>query len=280
MKNKILQPDYSTVNKAALSKLPIFKCPPTYHVDGHMGSGCAGDPPGYPSYFLRHVYTQYGNSPRKGASVVLLGHVVESSDDWHGCDSWEAYHAKIGKRLASLYDPLPFGHPRVQEWVAHTFSHLHSCYRNHAAARGSNDRTVIYPVPYYKLRTFTDDPRFSDEWRRKERASIEQANIEIVEQARKIATVGNNEAVIRIREHYPDFKVEDILVDIPISPVAGSKPDVEYVLTHGLTWRSRPGLWYERYAHKPEPDECPGEDFGEHPVNGKWCQVCGWSQPG
>lgn len=278
--------DYSTINQDTLSKLPIWKCPPTYRLQEGMGGGCAGDPPGYPTYFTKSVYTQHGNSPRKGAQTVIRDHVdavwriVASSTDWDGCKDWDAYRAKIDRRIKSLYKPLPFNHPRVQEWVTGHFAHFHTCYRD--LSKPKHDNMTIYPVPDYNLKLFHDDPRFSDEWRKKKIAACNQANHEIIEQTRKIATPDNHLAVILIREHYPDFKPEDVLTDAPYNTITGQNMSVSEILEHGLTWRGRGYNWFERLAHKPEPDECPGEAWGhdgKHPVNGKWCQVCGWHEP-
>src|SRR5512139_2529311 len=95
----LLRPDYDTIDTVRLTHLPQYKLPPTYQLNDGMGAGCAGDPPGYPPYFLRSVYTSHGNSPAKGPQHVItyfgVHYVVESSKDWDGCKSWEEYRAKI-----------------------------------------------------------------------------------------------------------------------------------------------------------------------------------------
>ncbi len=61
-------------------------------------------------------------------------------------------------------------------------------------------------------------------------------------------------AVKYIREFYPEYE-----------------PDIELA--------RRPPLfltWWETMAERPTPDTCPGESWAAHPVNGAWCQVCGW----
>lgn len=280
--------DYSTINMDALSKLPVFKCPPTYRLQDGLGNGCFLDPPGYPTYFTKSVYTQHGNSPRRGAELVIrdpvhqVWRIVQSSNDWDGCTSWDEMRAKVDLRISLLYKPLALNHPRVQEWMAYLFAYFHTCYIDPNAAPHSQDRTVIYPVPYYKLKHFHDDPRFSDEWRKRERAAVEQANAEIIEQTRKIATPDNHSAVRLIREHYPDFQPEHLLADAPPSQITGLPFDVDSLLKYGLTFRPKAYNWFERLPHKPAPDECPGEAWGkhegQHPVNGSWCQVCGWQK--
>lgn len=40
------------------------------------------------------------------------------------------------------------------------------------------------------------------------------------------------------------------------------------------------GHWWERHETPPKPEECKGEPWAKHPVNGTWCQVCGWVAEG
>src|SRR5262245_26451638 len=61
-----------TLNAERVNKLPVYKLPPTYRL-GTPGMGCAGDAPGYPTYYIRPVYNQHGNTPRNAPDAVLLG---------------------------------------------------------------------------------------------------------------------------------------------------------------------------------------------------------------
>src|SRR5258708_3981520 len=108
-----------TINRAAWEKLPVHKLPPSYHYSDHLGAACSGDPPGYPSYFTQSVYTSHGNSPRKGATIVLFGRVVQS--DVSSSDGYE-------RRLRRLWQPLPLEHPRTQAWLEASFKHSAHCY--------------------------------------------------------------------------------------------------------------------------------------------------------
>jgi hypothetical protein len=76
---------------------------------------------------------------------------------------------------------------------------------------------VIHPVPDYALKTFHNDPRFSDDWREKEQAAIAQANREIIRAASAIAINPlNHAAVILIRRFYPAYEPElDLIADPP-----------------------------------------------------------------
>jgi hypothetical protein len=39
------------------------------------------------------------------------------------------------------------------------------------------------------------------------------------------------------------------------------------------------GGWYVSLEAPPKPEDCPGErGIGRHPVNGSWCQFCGWRE--
>lgn len=246
-----MQPDFSTINEDALKLLPIYQKPPTYRIDRGAGSGCYGSPPGHPSYFLQSIYTGSGNMPRRGhPEYVLFGHAMPV--DFHG--------EKREKLLRKLWKPLPINHPRTLAWMLATYKHHQHCYQKDPAAANEKWDTVIYPVPSYKLRTFHDDERFSDEWRVKEKAAIEAYNAEIIEQTRKVATPENHEAVILIRRYYPEHE-----------------PNLEWIENPPES----PGNWWETLPLRPSAEECPGEWAwsgsynNKHPVNGKWCQVCG-----
>jgi len=54
-------------------------------------------------------------------------------------------------------------------------------------------------------------------------------------------------------------------------------------LTDGLPLRWGKGgvaHWWETMEERPLPEACPGESWRRHPVNGTWCQVCGWAEEG
>ncbi len=245
--------DESTINKDELNKLPIYESTPSRHLQEDPGNGCFLDAPGYPTYFTRSVYTQRGDTPENGAQMVILGHVIEHSDDWKGVKGWEEYSKIRDQKLRRLWNPLPLNHPRVRAWKIAMYNHLKHCYYD--AEAKESDKTLIYPVPDYKLKSFIDDPRFSEEWKAKEKAAIEQMNKEIIEHAKKIAIPENHQAVRSIRKFYPEYEPELDLIENP--------PRSE-------------GNWYERLAERPTPENCPGEHGHKHPVNGTWCQMCGW----
>jgi hypothetical protein len=248
-----MEHDHITLNMRRIRRLPLYRKPATYHLQQDPGNGCDGDPPGYPTYFTQSVFTQYGNKPPRGPQLVLLGHVVDDPRDWRTGDTWDTLQARKEALLRKLYSPLPIEHPRVQAWITKLYKHSHSCYTDDSKPHGDN--LVIFPVPDYELKTFKDDPRFSDEWRVKERAAIEQANRDIIAAARKIAVYNNHRAVRAIQVFYPEFSA-------PVS-------DYEN-LPH-------PGNWWERHSRNFTPEECPGQYNMKHPVNGTWCQVCGWN---
>lgn len=246
--------DTSTINKDELEKLPIFKCPASYHLQNEPGGNCCYlDPPGYPTYFTRSVYTSHGNSPAKGPQMTILGRVCESENDWNNVADYEKYREKIDKRLKKLWIPLSLEHPRTKAWIIALYKHMHNCYKDDSIIDG--DKTLIFPVPSYKLKSFHDDKRFSEEWRIKEVAAINQANAETIARAKLIAIPENHSAVRSIQEFYPEYK-----------------PDLELIANPP---KEHPGNWWERYSEKMSPEDCPGEHGHKHPVNGTWCQVCG-----
>ena len=247
--------DTSTINLDLLNKLPLAKLPPSYRLQDGCGNGCYGDPPGYPTYFTRCVYTSHGNSPsRKGqATLMLLGHIVARN-----YDTREATDAK----LHSLWLPLTLGHPRTVAWIRHNYRHFANCYSIPTVLEYGRPKTLIQSIDYAH-REFKDDPRFSDEWRVKEQAAIEAYNREQDVAWAKIAVPENHCAVRYIRKFYPGYMPDVALIE---NPPEGNE-----------------GNWWETYATCPKPEECPGstERWGrmskhKHPMNGTWCQVCGW----
>ncbi len=220
---------------------PNWTLPPTYRLSDHYGVGCFLEPPGHPSYFTRSIYTQYGNSPPY---------------DRPQYEYREMYFTEL-EDINKLYKPLPLEHKRTQAWIAYLFGYFNNCYTDPSKPDNVRANTIIYPVSDYQLKHFVDDPRFSHEWREKEKSAIIQANEEITQWATKIATLDNHQATRFIRKYYPDF-----------IPTLGMLKGDGYGR----------GTWWERLENKPTPEQCPGEDFREHPVNNTWCQVCGWRQ--
>lgn len=252
--NGLLRPDFSTIDTVRLVARPVYKKPPTYQISTSMGSGCAGDPPGYPSYFLRSVYTSHGNSPRKGAQEVIsfMGnhYVIFSEDDFKR--SWgPEYEFKRERRLRMLWKPLPLEHPRTQAWIADRIRFFKGCLID--PRKFGHDRTHI--------------PSLHGEWSAADLYEIAQAlEIDLTDAAEPkrwheiVAEVDErtDAATWAIREFYPEYVKTD--------------PAPEYT-----------GNWWEILAEQPTPENCPGETWGwgksskaRHPVNGTWCQVCNW----
>ena len=194
--------DLSTLDVAALSKLPLLgELPSGYHLQRDPGNGCYGDPPGYPTYFTRSVYTPNGNNPGRGPTTVIDSPdgprvVATAETEWLKGDTWDTAHARRAALLRGLYAPLPFDHARVQAWVSAVHHHMQHCYKDDAGAaepfEHGKPAMIIFPVPNYKLRTFHDDPRFSEEWRAKERAAVDQENADKRAAYTAVATPANH----------------------------------------------------------------------------------------
>jgi len=60
-----------------------------------------------------------------------------------------------------------------------------------------------------------------------------------------------------VRKHYPDFMPSQATLEI-----AGNVP-----------------YWWETEESAPNHDACKPRSCGPHPVNGTWCQWCGWTAP-
>jgi hypothetical protein len=244
--------DFSTINLDLLAKLPAYT-PAANYVSNQTGSGCAGDAPGYPSYFIQHVYTPNGNTPRRGASAVIrdpqgVYRTVSTDEDYD----------KLKALLRRLWKPLPFDHERTQAWVRETYRHHAKCYRDDdrliTTARDSG--IFIYPVPSYQLRSFQDDHRFSDEWRVAEQAAVAAHNRSVVERARALATPANHSGHRIVLGFYPEATPRLDLIETPPTTIDG--------------------LWWETEATRPTPAACRPRSCGPHPVNVTRCQWCGW----
>ena len=254
--------DTSTIDLGKLRTKPIYTLPPIYHLQSDPGNGCAGDPPGYPTYFTRSVYNAAGNTPRNAPQYVILDggtvRVVISKDAPY--DNWQ-------NTLRALWKPLPEDHPRTQAWTQATYAHHAHCYRDVdglvAKPEYGRPGTLIYPITgfwetSYGLRKFKDDLRFSDEWRATKQESIRLNNERILDLIDVVAKPENHSAVAVIRQYYPSHA-----------------PRLDYIEKAP----ENPGNWWETSAKPPTPETCPGQYSNAHPVNGSWCQWCGWRAP-
>ena len=248
--------DWSTIDTDTLKQLQPYTLPASYHLQKEPGNGCAGDPPGYPTYFTRSVYTPAGNTPGRGATLVLGHYVVEQNEDWEGVKGWDEYRARMDARLRSLWNPLPLDHPRTRAWIRDSYRHLNKCYRDEERPEYGRAGTLIFPLPHYKLKKFYDEERFNDDYRAKERAAVDAHNAQEFDRANAIATPENHRAVLKIRKFYPEYQPEQDLIDNPPRQVEGH--------------------WWETEAEQPTPDKCKPRSMGPHPLNKSWCQWCGW----
>ncbi len=272
--------DRSTLNMEALKKLPVF-VPGFYKPSRTMGQGCAGDPPGFPTYFLQPIYSPSGNNPQHGPESVIMDdegnyRVIETAD-WNKGETWDTRIEKFKALMRSLYKPLPFEHPRVAAWVSSNFTHMKHCYADDAGlVTDKNDsKMFIYPVPSYKLRHFHDDPRT------KERAAVEQANADIEKAASALAIFDNHKAVRHTRSTYPDVGPETIVliqrhVTVDGTMVLnGRKATLAELVTSPEKFHT--GDWKDANERMPTPTECNEVESrwrpGPHCTG--WCQMCG-----
>lgn len=260
--------DYSTMNLDAIRKLRPYKLPPTYHVDAHMDSSRSGDPPGYPSYFIQHVYTSHGNPPPhgRGPSDVFvdpetgtLYWIPETANGKTNEEFWASRH----RMLTRFWLQLPWEHERVQLWIQHTFQNHRNCYYdpNGDPSRG---KFVIYPVPDYELKKSHIDDLWRDDVKEAVRAADEAVNADLIEKRTAMATPENHMAHVIIRRYYPDHPVETT-IKYMAEPPKLSQAD-----------------WWEREASLPTLEECEkrdarwlGYDFNHPRETGRHCTRCG-----
>lgn len=247
--------DFSTLNLDTLHKFHAWECSGRWSVGG-PGSGCFLDPPGYPSYFLRSVYLNGNTSHRTDApeyviaddaGVFRIVRRVRETAEWR--DPF----------LRRLWVALPLDHVRVQMWIRDCYRHFKHCYNDdRGRATDKNDNgCLIFPVPYYKLRQFHDDHRFSDEWRTAEKAAIEAHNADVIARAAEVAIPENHSATRLIQKFYPDHQPDLTLIANP--------PD-----------RDGDGDWWQTECARPSIDSCqPRNGIGARDHATQWCQWCG-----
>lgn len=228
------------------------------------GSGCAGDPPAFPTYFYG-IETGLSRPSRDRGSMSLTS---AAEHDWISAETKRQAADLIAQWYAS--GRLPEDHPRVQLWQKSQYQHFAHCYYRPTEPdeykRPNSRLLVIYPVPSYELSTFRDDPRFSDEWRTLERAAIEQKNREIIEATALVATPDNHAAVVLIRRFYPEHVARlDWIADPP------------------KMWQQD---WWETCEQRPQTDEecrstCRHGIRTDHTAvdAGSWCRWCGYGLP-
>lgn len=239
--------DFSTIKIDELDKFPVYTARPSWHVDKHLGSGCFMDPPGFPSYFIQHIYTQHGNEPHNAQGTapqaVILGRVIETE-------------AGLQPNLRRLWNPLPVDHPRVEAWIRSCYVHFGRGYKHPTLMENGQRKTVYNFSKEFQFRDFKEDERFSEEWRQKELAAIEQHNAEVQAAWAEIAVPENYAATLYIQGFYPAHTYWAELVDTPQD--------------------RRIGNWWETLAECPTAENCPGDrsiNWKHDPE--KYCQCCG-----
>lgn len=233
--------DYSTINLDVLRRLPAVAA---RFNDDESGLGCAGDPPGYPSYFVRDFYARNDQPLYRVLTYEGAHYQVKSGRD----SDYEAYQAL----LRELWLPLPLDHLRTRLWIRGLYRHFAYCYHC------PDDGVLIYPVPAYKKRSYQCDPRWKDEFIETHKAAVDQHNRELEEMAARLATPDNHKAVLIVRRFYPDYVPETDLIAEP---------------PKGLV------LWWETEAEQPSEEACAGAQrfLHRHPVGKTHCQFCGRS---
>lgn len=137
---------FETINGVALQGLQTAKLPPTYTLSSHRGACCFLDPPGYPSYFVQHVYTRFGNTPPKGPTVVLclpldagspriISRAEEASDRL----------TDRAARYAKIFQKLPLDHPRTEAWLLYIYAYYKNSYQKSLESKNVADLKFATP---------------------------------------------------------------------------------------------------------------------------------------
>ena len=106
------------LDETRVRRLEVYKKPPTYKISRREGVGYFMDPPGFPTYFLRNVYTQYGNTPPRGPDcVICLGDTAYRVPDLWDLDK----HRQLMRRW---WAPLPLEHERTTAWIRSCFAYF------------------------------------------------------------------------------------------------------------------------------------------------------------
>jgi len=230
--------DYSTISIEELKKLPVYELPPTYQLQKDPGNGCINDPPGYPTYFTRSVYTQYGNTPRNAKAEEVIEYegklyITRSSKDWRTGDTWDTVSARYQKRLRRLWKPLPLNHLRVQLWIQSIYAYFKGCWEDPSVKDRTNVSNLVIPSSINKQDRLFDLG-----------TKAKLAEVCVPENYRPTRVV---------KEFYPEHEYDEI-------EAHQSRTCVPH--------------WWETEAEVPNP--CKPRSCGPHPINGSWCQWCGW----
>jgi hypothetical protein len=245
----MMQRDYSTLNLKALAKLQKYsRKPPSYHISMNMGMGCYLDPPGYPSYFLQQIYTEYGNDPYRGPQHLIWTPELHYRIVYSVVDR-EPHQVNLRK----LWLPLPLEHERTQLWVRAMLRHFKGGYYRPGETEYGQPKIGFWDIGDFRTKIFVDDPRFSDTWRDAAKAEIATYNMDLQVQWTQIAIPENHVATCLIKKYYPEYPYNFDLVPV-----------------------RHEGDWWETYDHKPTPEECPGSNGQKHSNMPTWCQMCGW----
>lgn len=244
-----LRYDWSTINLDEVNRRGSV--PSRYVLSDHMGAMCFMDAPGFTTYFIRSVYTRTGNTAPIDWSIN--GRALPTADrfterartllmEWLPDRSWDFYKYTwdLGVHLRHEYFK--------SLWIPLPYDH----------PRVQRWESAVYSY----FRGTWADPSYPEDqvhvW------LLEEHGIDIRKRwhvsnfpSGKPGNSGaeNDPAYHMIREFYPEAKY---------------KPELAESGGYGA------GNWWTRLPYAPTPEECPGEDWKSHPVNGSRCQVCGW----
>lgn len=245
--------DYSTIDLEVLRSLPVYKRAPTYRIDNSPGAACYGDPPGYPTYFLRYVWTPYGNHPRGGAVLVIsdperIGAygepvqyaVVKGYDDY--LNDWTKKPI-----FRKLWKPVPMDSLRFKLWERGRYIHFSSCIHDESVGKingyarcGVDFRVSVFAVREYETYANYEGNEQTALVRKKLYCDAKQH-------------LQNHAAVYDIREFYPEYQVNvEWAVYRPTKEQTGPLGGRLLTLQDGFMWK---GKWIDCRHGEPHYED-------------------------
>lgn len=265
--------DYTTIDRKALdaavatgncglaryaNTATFLAAHPGLRLSDSLGAACFMDAPGFPSYFIRSVYTRKGDSPDKGPAEVLdlgdLGCYVVESADWQLGDTWENRQAEKLALFLSIWSPLPLDHPRTQAWLYSCYAYFGRCWED---PRTGSKAAEKLRCPGKNRAGFTDPVEVGDVARALGIWEEGAAFDELEQQVNRLLYRPFTYA----KEFYSDF------AGLPV--VDGLDP-----WQQDFKWgKGGAGDWWERY------DSPVGCDHPGGAARRGWCQLCGYVYP-
>ncbi len=173
------------------------------------GMGGFVNPPGHAehSYSVRE-FNVHGS--RREYSSMSLAYAAGDETPW--------VPEHIKERCRRLLQKHPGEY--IEEWERTVYSYFKTCYQDVERLEYGKPGTLIYPVPYYKLKPLLkqeggETPKYTREYLDAENGPRRKWNEEEIERAKRIAVPENHLAYVFIRKFFPEAKPRLDLIENP-----------------------------------------------------------------